>query len=277
MLDEGVLEREAKRIVAEDIGRNLPPGLRETRWKTIVTCAKNWRLYMDAFGGLRGAFFFPANEASVDHVAGSQLTHNSLGTHTTKEEMLILKELIRRVFPTIIPDFENSCLDHLAADIRDSSSRPDFPLMPWEGGPRGIQHAITLAPGHPIINWKLSEHPADWAIAQPFPPQDEQMVDPAGLVPIIEAAVDLAFPSPQLWSSPINQGSNESWHPPSSPSTPDAAGMRSLIYQQGGGSPDNLSISRSPAPLPSHTPVTSTLGEEAGPSRIGNEGGYGVD
>jgi hypothetical protein len=134
---------------------NLPTGIGPNRWKTISTCAKNWHRYMDAFGGHVGAFFFPEDDSSPEYPVGSQWTHKSFGTHITEAEMNVLLELIGNIFPGIENRFRNTPLERLALDLRNNNYRAGFETMPWEAGPYGIQHALILAPNHPIINWKF--------------------------------------------------------------------------------------------------------------------------
>jgi len=165
----GVLLREAHRLAAETIATNLPADMEENKWKTISTRAKNWHRFMNCFGGIVGAFFFPEDDLSQEFPGGSQWTHKSFGTHITEREMDILIELIHLIFPGIQERFRNTALEALAMDMRDEQSRPGFPTMPWEAGPQGIQHALPFLPNHPIINWKRRENPNDWARAFPLP------------------------------------------------------------------------------------------------------------
>jgi len=162
----GLGEREAQRLTANEMEQNLPPGITGHRWKTILTCAKNWHTYMEGFGGIVGAFFFPENEVAGDVALGSQWTHSAFGTHVTKAEMNIILELSRMMFSNIQQRFRHTPLDQLANDIRNRRVRPEFTRMGWEAGPKGIQHGMRLRQDHPIINWKLSANPEDWARAQ---------------------------------------------------------------------------------------------------------------
>ena len=164
----GSPQREAQRLAGEEMAENLPPGMGPTRWKTIATCAKNWFKYMNAFGGIVGAFFFPEDNVSRDYPVNQQWTHNSFGSHITSAEMTVLLEMIARIFPGIQATFRGTPLEQLVKDIRDERRRPAFENLPWEGGPRGIQHAMPILPDHPIINWKGSNDPNDIARAQPL-------------------------------------------------------------------------------------------------------------
>jgi len=165
----GSLQREARKLAAEDLADNLPSEYVPNSWKNIGTCAKNWYQYMNAFGGIVGAFFFPEDDLSRSQPPASQWTHSTFGTHVTSAEMTVLLELIGRVFPGIQHTFRGTALEQLAKDMRDERRRPGFQTLPWEAGMKGIQHALPLLADHPIVNWKLSEDPNDWARANPMP------------------------------------------------------------------------------------------------------------
>ncbi|KAG0123290.1 hypothetical protein HOY82DRAFT_544285 [Tuber indicum] len=152
LIDQGNSEREATRLAGEEMVLNLPAGIGSSRWKTISTCAKNWHLFMSAFGGLVGAFFFPEDESTTAEGPTSLFTHSSFGTHLTQAERTVLLELIGVLFRGIRNQFLESPLAQLAMDIRDHQRRAEFPRHNWENLPRGIQHAIPLLAGQPIIN-----------------------------------------------------------------------------------------------------------------------------
>ncbi|KAG0127730.1 hypothetical protein HOY82DRAFT_613034 [Tuber indicum] len=98
LLDQGNSEREATRLAGEEMVLNLPAGIGPSRWKTISTCAKNWHLFMSAFGGLVGAFFFPEDESTTVEGPTSLFTHSSFDTHLTQVERTVLLELIGVLF-----------------------------------------------------------------------------------------------------------------------------------------------------------------------------------
>ena len=45
--------------------------------------------------------------------------------------------------------------------------------MPFEAGPKGIQHTLPLSADHPIINWKRFKDPNSWAQAFPLAADNE--------------------------------------------------------------------------------------------------------
>lgn len=160
---------ESQRLAAEEMEANLPRRISQKRWKTVRTCSQNWYQYMNAFGGLVGAWFFPETESAREYAIGDMWTHTTFGTHVTAAEMRILLELIRRVFPGIDQRFRHTPLETLVKDIRGGRTRDAFVIMQWESAPKGIEHAMGLAQNQPIINWKSSAHLADWERAEPLP------------------------------------------------------------------------------------------------------------
>ena len=170
---DGVQLREAQRLASEIIATNLPDGVLLLQWKTVATCAKNWHRYMNVFGGAVGAFFFPEDDVTQEFRRGTQWTHKAFGTHMTEREMDVLLELIQLVLPGIEEIFSDTALDQLANNLRNGHVQPAFPIMAFEAGPKGIQHALPLAANHPIINWKLREDPNAWARAFPLAAENQ--------------------------------------------------------------------------------------------------------